>query len=226
MFATSLAYAKSLDKLKRAYMNFGMQVAYTNSYLDYSKLNWEENYLGAPLTETFVTDSYGYFDVNVGGEAYYIPNRDHSLQGGFSAFHLNKPVQTFLDDKTAEIPRKFIANIGGSFPVNGTMIYPKIIYSRQLPHQELVFGAIAQIKSEKSGTITKTFYAGILNRFNDAAIVVAKMDINQWSFNFSYDINYSSLTKASHYLGGPEIAIQYIGKFTKRKPHKIYCPTL
>lgn len=225
-FDLSLAYAKCLDRYKKAYMNFGLQVGYTESYLDYTNLYFNENYMGGNLTEQFATNVYGYFDLNYGIEGYYLVDKDRSFEIGFSQFHINHPVQTFTNDFTATIPQKFIANIGASFPIKSVIFYPKIVYENQFPHQELIFGSMSKISSEKSNNITKTFYVGVLCRWNDAIILVTKLDRNQWSFHFSYDINYSSLSKASHFLGGPEIAIQYIGKFKRTKPHKIYCPVL
>lgn len=225
MFSVSLAYDKTLDRKQTAFINFGLQAGYTNSYLDYSNLNFDENYLGAPLTETFVTNSYGYFDTNLGFAAYYLPSKDISLDIGASGFHLNSPVQTFMGDFTAVIPKKYIFNAGASFPISRmSILYPKIVYSYQKPHQELVFGALGRVKMEKSGKDVKSFYLGILNRWNDAIILVAKMDINKFTINLVYDVNYSTLVKASYANGGPEIAIQYIGEIKHKPHHKIYCP--
>ena len=225
-FDLSISYAKCLDRYKKAYLNFGLQTGYTESYINYSALTFEQNYNGGVLTEQFATNVYGYFDLNYGVEAYYLIDKDRSFEIGFSEFHLNHPIQTFLNDITASIPQKYIVNIGASFPIKGTILYPKVLFENQYPHRELLFGALSQISSEKSNNVTKTFYAGVLYRWNDAIILVSKLDRNQWSFHASYDINYSSLSKASHFLGGPEIAIQYIGKFEHKRPHKIYCPAL
>ena len=224
-FAVSLAYDKTLDARKQFFINFGLQAGYTNSYLDYTNLSFNENYLGAPLTETFVTNSYGYFDTNLGFAAYYLPSKDASFEIGASGFHLNSPVQTFMGDFTATIPKKYIFNIGASLPISRmSVIYPKVIYSYQKPHQELVFGALGRIKTEKSGKDVKSFYLGALNRWNDAICLVAKMDINKFTINLVYDVNYSTLVKASYAQGGPEIAIQYIGEIKHKPHHKIYCP--
>jgi len=224
-FAVSLAYDKTLDTRKRFFLNFGLQAGFTNSHLDYTNLTFVENYLGAPLTETFITDSYGYFDTNLGFAAYYLPSKDASLEIGASGFHLNSPVQTFMGDFTATIPKKYIFNAGASLPINRmSVLYPKIIYSYQKPHQELVFGLLGRIKTEKSGKDVKSFYLGVLNRWADAIILVTKMDINKFTINLVYDINYSTLVKASYAQGGPEIAIQYIGEIKYKPHHKIYCP--
>lgn len=225
MFAVSLSYDKALDAEQTLFTNFGIQAGYTNSYLDYTNLNFEENYLGAPLTETFTTDNYGYFDTNLGFSTYYLPSKDLSFEFGASAFHLNNPVQTYTGDLTAIIPKKYIFNLEASLPIDRmSVLYPKIFYSYQKPHQELVMGVLGRIKMEKNGKDVKAFYLGILDRWNDAFILVAKMDINKFSINLVYDINYSGLVKASYAQGGPEIAIQYIGDSNRKKHHKIYCP--
>lgn len=225
MFAVSLAYDKALDKKQTTFINMAIQVGYTNSYIDYTHLSFDENYLGAPLTETFTTNSYGYFDANIGFAAYYLPRKDLNFDIGFSGHHLNNPVQTFVDDYTAVIPKKYIANLGATLPI-GRMaaIYPKIIYSIQKPHQELVIGGLVRIKTQKTTGQVKSFYLGGLNRWNDAIILVAKVEINRFTYNFVYDINYSSLVQASYAQGGPEIAIMYIGDFKHKPHHKIFCP--
>lgn len=225
MFSVSLSYDKVLNRTRSAYLNAGMQLGYTNSYLDYTDLHFNENYLGAPLTETFVTNSYGYFDINWGATFYYIPDRYNSFEIGAAGFHLNRPVQTFMGDYLATIPIKYIVHAGASFPTGYPyVIYPKISYSLQYPHQELVYGATCRLRTEKSGDVTKSFYLGIMNRWNDAFILISRMDINKFTINLVYDINYSSLSKASFYQGGPEIAIQYIGDIAHKPHHKIFCP--
>ena len=195
MFSVSLSYDKALDMRRTLYLNGGMQIGYTNSYLDYTNLKFDENYLGAPLTETFVTNSYGYFDINWGGTFYYIPDRYNSFDIGVAGFHLNKPVQTFLGDPMAVIPAKYIIHAGGSFPTGYPyVVYPKIMYAIQYPHQELVFGAICKIRTEKQGSTTKSFYLGSMNRWNDAIFLISKMDINKFTINLVYDINYTPVT--------------------------------
>ena len=225
MFEGSVAYNKSLDRWGRSYLGFGIQAGYINSFLDYTYLSFDENFEGGNTTENFAYNTAGYVDVNSGVEYNYMPNKFTNVNFGFNVSHINRPVQTFMNDISSAVPRKYVASFGATLPIASmAAIYPKIAYSKQGPHQEFVCGAFGKVAMDKRKGQEKSVYIGALNRWKDAAIFVARMDIDQVSFTFSYDLNYSKLAKVSHAQGGPEIAIQYIGSIPSMKKNKVYCP--
>ena len=224
MFEGSLSYNKSLDRLKKLYLNFGLQAGWVQTTIDYSNLTFDENFEGYPTTESFSTNSANYLDINYGVEWYYLIDRETNLSLGFSGFHLNAPIQSYMRDYVV-VPHKYIINASAAIPVGFVLVaYPKITYYYQYPHQELVFGVIGKIMDNKTYGVHRAVYLGALDRWNDALIVLFKMDINDFSMNLVYDINYSKLAEVSKAQAGPEIAVQYIGKFKHYKPNKIYCP--
>lgn len=225
MFEGSLAYNKALDRWGKWYFGYGLQAGYVNSFLDYTNLSFDENFEGGNTTENFEFNTAGYLDVNSGVEWNYIPNKFTNLNLGFNVSHINQPVQSFMSDVTSTVKRKYVASLGATLPIASmAAIYPKIAYSTQGPHQELVAGAFGKFAMDKRAGQEKSVYFGALDRWNDAVIFIARMDINEISFTFSYDLNYSKLAKVSHGQGGPEIAIQYIGDIPSLKKNKVYCP--
>ncbi len=225
MFEGSVAYNKSLDRWGRSYLGFGMQAGYVNSFLDFSNLSFDENFEGGNTTENFAYNTSGYLDVNSGIEYNYMPTKATNVNFGFNVSHINKPIQTFMNDNSSAIPRKYVGSFGATLPITSmASIYPKIAYSIQGPHQELVLGAFGKVAMDKKKGQEKSVYFGALNRWKDAVIFIARMDIDQISFTCSYDLNYSKLAKVSNAQGGPEIAIQYIGSIPSWKKNKINCP--
>jgi type IX secretion system PorP/SprF family membrane protein len=225
MFEGSVAFNKSLDRWGRNYLGFGLQGGYVNSFLDYTYLSFDENFEGGNTTENFTYNTAGYLDVNAGMEWNFLPNKFSNFNLGFNVSHINRPLQTFQDDVTSALPLKYVASAAATIPLASmAALYPKIAYSTQGPHQELVFGAFGKIAMDKKANQEKSVYMGALNRWKDAVIFVARLDLNEVSFTFSYDFNYSKLARVSHMQGGPEIAVQYIGGIPSMKKHKLNCP--
>ncbi len=224
-FEGSLAYNKCLDRYGRSYVGLGLQGGYVSSYLDYSLLTFDENFEGGATTENFAYNSAGYPDVSAGLEWNYLADKQKNFSLGLSVFHINEPVQTFMGDASSVVYRKVSANAGATLPVTPQLaIYPKVYYSMQGPHREMVFGAFGRFGMEKKGTNEYALYFGAMERWNDAAIFLVRFDINDFAFTFSYDFNHSKLARVSNGMGGPELSVQYIGGITTQKKKRVFCP--
>ncbi|HAP01495.1 MAG TPA: hypothetical protein DCQ93_06165 [Bacteroidetes bacterium] len=224
-FEGSIAYNKALDRWGKSYLGFGMQTGYYSNFIDYQYLSFDENFEGGSTTENFAYNQLGFLDVGAGIDWNYIPSKDMNFNAGFTMSHINEPMQTFMDDITSHLPRKYLWHAGAMLPCGGmAAIYPRISYSAQGPHQELVFGSFGKFAMDKRANQEKSVYFGILDRWKDAVILMARMDINEVSISFAYDVNYSKLAKASNGQGGPELAIQYIGDIPSLKKNKVFCP--
>ena len=139
--------------------------------------------------------------------------------------HVNQPVQSFMNDASSIVYRKISANASATLPIGqNTALYPKINYAVQGPNRELVFGAFGRFGFQKKNNNTYALYIGAMDRWNDAGIFLTRFDMNDFSFTFSYDFNYSKLAKVSHGMGGPEISIQYIGGIASPKKKRVFCP--
>ena len=219
----STAYSKSLDNFNRAYISTGIQASYTSAYIDYTQLTFDENFENGMTTENFAFTTARYADVSAGMQYTYIFNKNENFTVGGAAFHINKPKLTFMNDASSVVYRKYVLNAGATVSTGrSTKLFPKINYSRQGPNSELNFGAFAWFDLASSKDIGT--YFGMLHRWNDAVIFVTRFDVQDVAMTFSYDVNYSKLSRVSHGLGGPELSVQYIGKFKRKNNKKVFCP--
>jgi hypothetical protein len=104
-------------------------------------------------------------------------------------------------------------------------IQPSLNLQIQGVYRSLIIGS--NIKYNLSNTHLKylAVYFGSWLRNKDAVIFNLGIDYQNWFLGISYDVNISTLTTASNYRGGSEIAIRYI--IQQYKPKKIthrICP--
>ena len=66
---------------------------------------------------------------------------------------------------------------------------------------------------------------GVYYRDQDAVIPKIGLVMNQFSFVISYDVNVSTLSRASNNLGGFELSLAYQwSKIKKKSKNKFICP--
>ena len=94
-------------------------------------------------------------------------------------------------------------------------IHPKLVLSNQDTDKEFLFGFDVNYLLEGEKDILLKL--GVADRFNDALIFYFGAEIEGFSCVFSYDVNTSSLSKASNNKGGFEFALVYQWKRKKNK---------
>ena len=219
------AYNKSIDKYNNQYLGFGLMAAYCLSNINYENLRWDEQYEGGTLTETFPIGINDYYDVSVGTEYNKLIDKYNNFTAGVALFHIFKPNQTFNDDPSSRVFRKLVFNAGANLGMgNRFTAYPKIIYTRQGPFQELVFGYLQRYSLNYNYLNDYGIYLGAMMRWGDAFIFTTKLDLNKFSMGISYDVNFSRLAAVSHARGGTEISVLYTGNIPGFHKKKIFCP--
>ena len=128
-----------------------------------------------------------------------------------SAFHINRPKIAFNEnDAYTRLPLRWNGNFGMQWMVEEHAILTiHANYSRQENNEEILAGFLASWRVLDEATQRKLFavYGGCFYRFNDALIPTIKIDYKQYSFTVSYDINCSTLKKASNGRGGYEFSL-------------------
>jgi Type IX secretion system membrane protein PorP/SprF len=115
------------------------------------------------------------------------------------------------------------------------MIKPSFLVVNQKPHREITMGSFWKHKSIRNGgrKPVSAIYFGAWLRWSmaqdylatDAFIAAIRFDYKQTSLSLTYDVNISTLTKASSGAGGPEFSVIHILEDTgSRKPTKVRCP--
>ena len=215
-FNTAINKSFSIDRDKE--ISAGILLGFTQRKVDFSNLIFEEN-------ENLQNPSFIYFDVGIGVNYAAMINDNFSFISGLSAFHINKPKQTLIDDESVQLDEKYNSYFQSFYRINNTIILnPALLYSRQGKSRELLFGTIIryEIPNFNMGLISQIFY-----RWDDAIIPAFGLNYNSIRAVISYDINTSDLVAASNNKGGFELSIMYIWNKEKRKAKeeiKKYCP--
>jgi hypothetical protein len=92
---------------------------------------------------------------------------------------------------------------------------PSFLFQFQGNSKDLLLGLMTKYYFKEDSKYTgfnkrSAFGIGAALRTGDALIISSQVEIGQYAFGFSYDINVSGLTKASIGRGGPEIFIRFV----------------
>lgn len=232
--ALTTAYHKALDEDGLQQIGVGFQGTFANRRLDGTKLNFldelDENGgwtipSGEPIDNRQVNTTY--FDLSVG--MLYNGSTDgyNNFYFGASAYHLNRPKESFTGDVFYQLLPRVTLNAGGAIPLadRSRTVYLSAMYSGQGGATNIVGGGAIGFQLNDDEDNPTSFYAGAWGRFNnvnDAIIPYIGLEYNGFRFGASYDVNVSSLKTASQSRGGIEISLIYI----KRPPgyKGIPCP--
>jgi type IX secretion system PorP/SprF family membrane protein len=216
------AYHKGLDEEGLQQIGVGFQGTYSNKRLDGTKLNFldeldQNGGWTVPSSEAIDNRQVNtaYFDVAVG--ALYNGSTDgyDNYYLGVSAYHLNRPKESFTGDIFYQLSPRVTFNAGGAIPLadRTRTLYLSSMLSRQAGATNVMAGGAGGFLLNDDEENPTSFYAGAWARFsnvNDAIIPYIGLEYNGFRFGASYDINVSSLKTASQSKGGIEISIIYI----------------
>jgi len=216
------AYHKGLDEEGLQQIGVGFQGTYSNKRLDGTKLNFldeldQNGGWTVPSSEAIDNRQVNtsYFDVAVG--ALYNGSTDgyDNYYLGVSAYHLNRPKESFTGDIFYQLSPRLTFNAGGAIPLadRTRTLYLSSMVSRQAGATNVMAGGAGGFLLNDDEENPTSFFAGAWARFsnvNDAIIPYIGLEYNGFRFGASYDINVSSLKTASQSKGGIEISIIYI----------------
>ena len=148
-------------------------------------------------------------EVNLGISNKYWLNKKTTVINGLSIFHLNRAKQSLTGDKNVRLNRKINFHSSLNHSINKTLlISPKIFYSTQDKENEFIFAFDIEylLKGDKK-IILKS---GLSYRWADAIIYNFGAEIDNFDCLISYDLNTSSLSKATNNKGGFEFSLVYV----------------
>jgi type IX secretion system PorP/SprF family membrane protein len=164
-------------------------------------------------------------------------SEDASFYVGGAYSHLTRPNQSFWRDSSAvpNVPlySKITAHIGGDFAVGENLsLVPGIVTFFQGPSFQFNGGTSFRFWLERNRWSKQAIQFGLFTRIAnhwrktlepDAIILSTRLDYNEFTIGFSYDLNISSLRPASNANGAFEIALGYLLCGPERRG--VYCPT-
>jgi len=215
----SISLTKSLDRRNQNKLHFGFYGGFVQRTVNYATLYFDEQFIDGffdpnnPISENFGREKFFFFDCGIGTSYSYTPSEKFSFSVGVSASHLNHPNQS-LYNNISVLPIKTITHLSTTIRLNKTVfLSPMMFAAFQKQYREIVFGSnLTYILKKNSYTERLAMGFGLFYRWADAVIANTYIEWQNIRFTFSYDINSSTLTRASQVRGGFEFSLSYIYK--------------
>lgn len=215
-----------------SYLSAGLQLRFGQRALKPEQLYFGDQYIDnffdpdAPSQENFLNTSAAYFSLGSGLNWYLEPTDTRSrIWIGVGGQHLNQPTIDFLGGDEVALPILLNAYAMGLLQIHEYWdIAANVSSQLQGPYQEYLFmsGARYHLSLDKHQSMAVQLGGGY--RLEDAMIAYLDIFYNSWKFGFSYDINTSSLQRATNRNGGPEISLQYLVTLVKPPAEFKICP--
>jgi len=223
----SVSYHVQLSS--RSTLGTGIQGGIAQRRINYSSFAWDEQYQNGAYNNSNSTgevsqsaDKFVYPDVGLGAlyqyskaETYTASNNMVTVRAGLSLFHLNKPAYSFYGS-SEKLHEKIVSHADILFGVKNTdlSLVPGFIFMRQGPSSEIYTGCFFRYKLQEdlkfTGFVKGTYLViGTHLRAGDAFVPSVQLEIAEYTFGVSYDVNISGLKKATSGKGGVEIVLRY-----------------
>jgi type IX secretion system PorP/SprF family membrane protein len=233
----NVQYKSSLAALSLSYhiritrnnmVSVGFQPFFFQKSINYAGLKWGNQFDGYSYNSSLATGEPGTYsqqskvDGSIGfnyqfskGVHSSIVERAQKLQIGFAMFHLPIVHYSFYGSPET-IYSRYSVNASYTYKPAGSRvsINPVVFFQKQGPADEFIFGcntlfilqeAPASTSFSKSSSLT----LGVLYRLQDAIIINAGLNYENFCFSLAYDVNSSSLITSTHSFGAIELCIRY-----------------
>lgn len=230
----SLAYHQMINN--GSLLSAGFNVGWANKRINTADLTFPGQWNGqffdvhqsaqAPL---LAATQSNYMDLQVGLNYAYFPNPATYLNAGFSAMHVNRPIESFWATNNGvdnRIATRYNGFLNASFKVSDQLILqPNFYFSTQATTWEAVGGMAALYNISGDGEYLLS--AGAYYRWAESLIPQVGIGIRQLLFNFSYDVTSSSLKNFTNRRGAFEFSItkQGIANPYQGNRQQSLCPT-
>ena len=238
-YQLSLAYHKTLDRLKRNRLSGGLQIGYVNKNLNTDNLIFNSQYNGwqqtnNPSGEILSGNSLGYVNVNTGLFWDCVISSKFDFYVGVSLFNLTQPKeQLVVAGESNKLGIRQNYNIGANYMLTKNIsLLPAIQITRQLKAMDFNLGGAIGY-SVISGKLNQgTVMLGAWYRTQDAVNVYGGIKYKNYQLGMSYDITVSSLNNIknapdigrSKNVGAFEITLIYVGFLKRAVPNDLTVP--
>jgi type IX secretion system PorP/SprF family membrane protein len=229
----SVAYTQKLSDYTPSYLSAGFQLMTANRSIDLNKAIFDNQSPGSPGFDNISVDNYWYVSLGLGLLWYFEPDDDVNFYVSGAVFNLLKPNQTFFTDGRDELNTRYTGQMGMQFNAgNYFSVQPGMLYQRQGTFQEVMIGSLFNYTVSDRPDQRLKLSAGVWYRVQDALIPVVRAQYDDFTVTFNYDINLSTLTRATRTNGGPEVSLIYNGWWSSDRKRqadkniKFRCPVL
>jgi type IX secretion system PorP/SprF family membrane protein len=212
-----------------SFLSVGLQAGMNMKRIDQTTLIFPNQFDGLGYSadvnsgEDVPLDRYRFFDFAAGAlwsygyaDKGFVSSRRTSAKFGLAAYHLTQPDLRVIGRASEQLNMKFVAHgdLLLSIANSSMALNPSFLFQMQGPFMEIVVGTMVKYYTTESTKFTgvkktTSWDFGVFYRNADAIIMQIMLEYEeQYSFGFSYDINFSSLSQSTRYRGGPEFVIR------------------
>ena len=223
----NLSYRVKLSNGETKHMlGAGFGTIYGHRRIDYNGIDFEEQFTGygfntnLPTGETSLSRMKPYFSVS-SGLLYSITSQNSNFDIGVSAFHINKPKQTFLkDDKQNLAMRKVVHSNFETFLTESVVLSLNGVYQEQeTAHYFSVGGALGYYLPNNSDFLLN---AGLWYWSKNAVVPYIGIAYKDYQFGLSYDVTVNKLNQAADKPNTWELSLIVRGR--NKPTYVIPCP--
>lgn len=223
-------FHKSLSAKRNMYVSMALMGGWVQRSVDRSKITTNSQFNGssydaaAATGETFPKANYSYFDGSAGlsfnsqlGE-----NEDNNLILGIAYHHFNKAKNiVFYTSSNIENTPKWVGSAAVRMNMTEYAYFTiEADYTKQGAYNEILGGVLYSMKLDGPENPKYLIHAGSYIRLKDALIPVVKVESKPLAIAVSYDVNISTLKRASAGRGGFELSLTYQGFLDKYNSSK------
>lgn len=213
------------DNSNKHRLGIGFGAMYGQRSVDFSKLDFEEQFTGSgfntslPTGETYLSNMKPFVSANT-GLVYSYSAEKSNLDVGIAAFNVNRPKQTFLQDKNQYLAMRTVGHINFETFLNSRLaVNSNAMYQRQAKASYFSFGgALGYYLDEDQSTIIN---GGMWYSSKNALIPYAGVAYKDFQVGLSYDVTISKLAQAAN-LTTWEISLVFRG--SRKTNGSIPCP--
>ncbi len=234
------AYDLRIDRANNHHVAMGISAGVMQKSIDPSQLTWDVQYSNAaggvfdnslPSNETFQREATWIPDAHAGA-LYYFAKENARINPflGISAFHVNRPTESFFGYNN-KLPVRWVTHLGGRINLTETwQLQPRLLRMWQINDRETVIGLLGSYYLKASDAFllfgptfrlsgpmfskNKQLALGPLE--DDAFALEAGLKMGSFTYRISYDYNMSTLQPVSNGRGGLELSVIYIAR--KKQP--------
>jgi len=228
MAQLAVSYTIKLTPDSTRLLTIGAQGGYYRKQIDFNALTFDDQYRndrfqpGIATAETINRSSINSGQLHIGALYRQFWTNGVIMNVGFAWNNITRPNQSFTDE---DIPLAWRYSLHGDFtvPLKGNWAaLPGFLAMTQGPHRELLLGSNIRYTLDKRSYHYRAFQLGAWYRVQDAVVAFLGLDWGRWQFGASYDVNVSTLERATGNRGGFELSVIYIlpAVMPKRKRFK------
>lgn len=192
--AGSLSYHVRLNEQSR--IGMGVQGMYSNRRLDYTALRFGEQFSSGgfdaslPSGESKIAENRSFMSFATGLQ-YAYKSDQFAFDMGVAAFHLNRPVQSLLDDANRILPVRYSAHTSVDYRTGSDWLVNMNIVFQQQASSGNMAGGFSLGKDISFNEIPVIINAGAWYRYGDAIYPFVGLQWDKVQMGISYDVNVS-----------------------------------